>query len=149
MNKSGAVNYLVPPPQFIWGWEEDYSAVKWRNGNTIAVWPELHALINHLVPYGLPPLGSILMVLMACQGRAEEALSDATNYSGDSTGGNRPSGPSRQLLMRTRSVLERVQALPAELRTGLPARAQLLVRLFEDVQKPHATCERSERPSAN
>ena len=58
MNKSGAVNYLVPPSGFIWAWEEDYSAVKWRNGNTIAVWPELHALINHLVPYGLPPLGS-------------------------------------------------------------------------------------------
>ncbi len=134
MSSSAAVNYLVPPPQFIWGWEEDFSAVRWQEGNTITVWPELHALINHLVPYGLPPLGSILMLLMACQGRAEEALDSAVYYSSQTTGGTEPSGPSRRLLKQTQNLLERVQDLPEELRTGLPARAHLLVRLFEDVQ---------------
>jgi len=133
MNKSSAVNYIIPPPSYLWRWDDDHSSIQWTGDATVCVWEELHALLHFLAPQGLPPAGSMLMVLMACRQKAAVVFHDAMRFSGAVTGGDEPSATSRRLLLRLKEVLEQVQALPAELRTGLSARAHLLRTLFEGV----------------
>ncbi len=131
MNKTAAVNYFIPPGGYLWRWADDGSAIEWLD-DTVCLWMELHALLNYLAPHGLPPLGSIVMLLMACQQKAAVAYDNARR---SSSGAHHEATPtSRRLLMRLQKVLDHVQDLPAELRTGLSARAHLLRTLFDGVQ---------------
>ncbi len=152
MNKRAAVNYIIPPPPervptgadgiehpahetrpYLWRWDDDFSSIVWTGDTTVCVWEELHALLHYLAPHGLPPVGSILMVLMACQQKAAIVSRDAKDQSSSTLRIDEPVAPYRRLLPRLKEVLGHVQALPADLRTGLSARAHLLRTLFEDV----------------
>lgn len=133
MNKTSAINYIIPRQPYLWRWADGYSAVEWDDDTTVCLWMELQAFLNYLAPSGLPPVGSILLVLMACHQKATVAYETATMFSGSISGGDTPSTPSKKLLSRLKKVLESVQALPEDLRTGLSARAHLLKTLFEDV----------------
>lgn len=123
------VNYLIPPPDYLWKWAGDGSAAEWRDGSTVGLWMELHALLHYLGPQGLPPLGSVLMVLMACRQSAGAALEAARELA--ASGVDSDAFSPLSLLKPLRTVLEAVTALPEDLRSGLPARAHLLSNLFE------------------
>ncbi|MDB6070415.1 MAG: hypothetical protein JWL81_1586 [Verrucomicrobiales bacterium] len=130
-----SISYLVPPPGYLWHWAADGSAVEWEDGTTVCLWMELHALLNHLAPHGLPPLGSILLVLMAAGKKQTTALVSAREAASRLTGSDAASRTSGSLLGRVENVLASIAALPPDLTTGLPARAHLLRSLFEGV--PH------------
>ena len=139
-----AVSYFVPPPGYLWRWAGDSAAVEWEDGATVCLWMELHALLHHLAPQGLPPLGSILLVLMACGRRHTAALTSARQCAARTSGGDQPSAASKGLLRRLGNVLESIAALPEDLRTGLPARAHLLTQIFEGIParpSPEASAE--------
>ncbi len=139
-----AVSYFVPPPGYLWRWAADGAAVEWEDGATVCLWMELHALLHHLAPQGLPPLGSILLVLMACGRRHTAALTSAQQFAGRASGGEQASAASKALRRRLGNVLESIAALPEDLRTGLPARAHLLTELFEGIPgrpSPEASAE--------
>ncbi len=133
MMSAGSVNYFGPPRHYLWQWSEDGSAVEWEDGTTICLWMELHALLNHMAPQGLPPLGSILLVLMACGKRQTTALTSAREFAARATAGDQASAGSRRLLVSAGNVLESIAALPEVLRSGLSARAHLLTLVFERV----------------
>lgn len=139
-----AINYLIPPPGYLWHWSDDGSAVEGADDTTLGWWVELHALLTFLSPDGLPPFGSILLVLTACSRRQTAALTaikelmDRCQTSGKGQAGG------KTLLNRVANVLESIAALPEDLRTGLPARAHLLSRLFEGTahrQSPEASAD--------
>ena len=132
MTPRQAAEWFTPPRDYLWHWADDGSAAEWRGDATIAVWEELHALLVHLAPTGLPPLGSILTILMACAGKGPVVLADAAALSARLADGDTPAAI-RRLLIRIRSVTEAVGALPAERRSGLAARAFLLRTLFASV----------------
>lgn len=130
-----SISYLVPPPGYLWHWAADGSAVEWEDGSTVCLWMELHALLNHLAPRGLPPLGSIILVLMAAGKKQTTALISAREAASRLTGSDTASRTSSSLLDRVGNVLETIATLPPDLTTGLSARAHLLRSLFEGV--PH------------
>ncbi|MES2709499.1 MAG: hypothetical protein V4726_23080 [Verrucomicrobiota bacterium] len=133
MEPHAAINYLIPPPRYLWRWAEDGSAVEWEDGTTLCLWMELHALLHYLAPQGLPPLGSILLVLMACRKSAAAALESAQEFAAAATGGDKTPASALSLLRRLKAVLKVVENLPEDLRGGLPARAHLLTNLFEGI----------------
>ncbi|MDB6135796.1 MAG: hypothetical protein JWM59_4039 [Verrucomicrobiales bacterium] len=128
MEPLAAIDYLIPPASYLWRWAPDGSAVEWQDGTTVGLWVELHALLHYLQPQGLPPLGSILLVLMACRQSASVAGNSAREFASASAG-DTPA----HLLRRLETVLEAVRDLPEDLRSGLPARAHLLSSLFERI----------------
>ena len=134
MNARQAASWLTPPPDYLWHWADDGSAAEWQGDATIALREELVALLGHLAPIGLPPLGSILAILMACSGKGPVVLSDAASLAARLGDGETPSAI-RRLLIRVRRVTEAIGALPAAHRSGLAARSFLLRTLFEPV--PH------------
>lgn len=62
-----AINYFSSPKLHFWRWAEAGGVIESRNGSTICYRAELMEILKDLAPHGLPPLGSILLVLQACQ----------------------------------------------------------------------------------
>ena len=67
MNKSTyeCLDYLIPPKNYFWRWEEDGEVAVWKDGSTLAYRAEIEAVIKHIAPYGLPSLGALLIALAA------------------------------------------------------------------------------------
>ena len=142
MNKSAAVNYFIPPQDYLWRWADEGSAVEWRAvpdwgvDSTVCLWMELHALLNHLAPIGLPPLGSVIMVIMACKGEGVDAWGSAMRLIEQLGEDGDPSVlPAKRrelglLSAKARNLLLGISQLPDDLRSGLSARAHLLSSVF-------------------
>lgn len=63
-----SINYAWPPEGHFWKWSAGRDAIEWADGTTLALWPEIHAILAHLgEDEGLPPLGSLLLMLAACR----------------------------------------------------------------------------------
>ncbi len=74
MTSYRTINYAVPPEGHFWKWSEGYDAIEWADGTTLALWPEVHAILDFLGnESGLPPLGSLLLVLAACRDETDTA----------------------------------------------------------------------------
>lgn len=142
MNKTAAVNYFIPPKGYLWRWADDGSAVEWNavpgwiEDSTVCLWMELHALLTHVAPHGLPPLGSIVMVIMACKGEGGDAWGSAMRLMerlGEAGGPLIFPDKKRALgllSVKARNLLLGISQLPEDLRTGLSARAHLLRCVF-------------------
>ena len=63
-----AKQYLLEPSGGFWKWTTQGDAIQWFDGATIAFLPELTAVLKHLASdqaRGLPPLGSVLLLIAA------------------------------------------------------------------------------------
>lgn len=125
------INYGSPPAGHFWQWSADHDAVEWYDGQTLAMWGELHGLLNFLgEDGGLPPLGAILLLLAACRDEwlglcipLHEKVMRILN-AGDSD-----SVPPeiKDTLVRGLKV---VNDLPKDLRSSLAAKCLLISSLF-------------------
>ena len=61
------IQYLTPEGPSFWGWET--GLVVFDSGETLTFREELHAVIEHLQPYGLPPIEGLLLFLAATRDR--------------------------------------------------------------------------------
>lgn len=61
------LNYAKPPGGHYWRWSEGRDAIEWDDGETLALWQEVLTVLNSLKPIGLPPLGSVLILIAACR----------------------------------------------------------------------------------
>jgi len=62
------INYAFPPKGHFWKWSAEYDAIEWADGSTLALWPEVHTILDYLGENGgIPPLGSLLLILAACR----------------------------------------------------------------------------------
>ena len=62
-------NYFAPPSQPYWRWEEGGHVLTWKDGLTICYRDEVAAILARLAPSGLPPLGSVLLLMAAWRER--------------------------------------------------------------------------------
>ena len=66
-------DYLRPPHDSFWAWEEGGEAACFSDGVTIAFRAELQHVLDRHLPRGLPPLGAVLLLLAAMREREGEA----------------------------------------------------------------------------
>jgi hypothetical protein len=65
-------SYFSPPTKSYWRWQERGNVAVWDDGRTIAFREELEIVLARLATNGLPPLGSVLLLLAACRDNWEE-----------------------------------------------------------------------------
>ena len=63
--QSIAAAYLAPSVDAFWRWTADGEAMTWVDGKTIAFRQEVEAVLRRLAPGGLPPFGSVALLLAA------------------------------------------------------------------------------------
>jgi len=65
-------SYFAPPARSYWRWTDGGRVATWKDELTIAFREELEFVLGRLAPSGLPPLGSLLLLLAACRDNWEE-----------------------------------------------------------------------------
>ncbi len=117
--------YLTPPGAGTWNWSEDGEAIVWfHDDQTIAFRSELEAVLRRHLSKGLPPLGSVLLLIAAC----------------------RDSWSNVPTLLKTKStftvlaseeirLLDRIHNIPWELRSGISAKVELSAMIFETTSR--------------
>ncbi len=132
MLSARTINYAVPPEGHFWKWSADYEAIEWADGRTLAMWPEVHAVLDHLdSESGVPPLGSVLLLLAAC--RDEWVEQRPFNHIVIRPILDVPQGDA--ILPEVAEVLitglDVIHGLPKEFRSSLSAKCHLVSALFE------------------
>ncbi len=131
-----AGHYLIPPPDYFWSWEPGEGVAVLVSGRTLAFGSELLPLLEPLASdLGLPPLGSVLLVLAAARSpdsveESKEVLDGFARMLGKD-GDQMPYTLSRFFGPAMR-VLEMVARLPADLRESQSARLRVLNAVFAD-----------------
>jgi hypothetical protein len=124
-----AFDYFKATNNYFWHWAEALEVAEWSDDSTICYREELRSILNGLLEqaHGLPPLGSILLLLAGCNGWSatqEELLAQVRQGYGEFL-------DDTLLTVRqenTIAFLRQVAALRPELRTGAPKKL-----LFQEV----------------
>ncbi len=112
-------NYFRASKHYFWCWTEDGDIIEWQNGDTLCYRDDLSNLLSASITEGLPPLGTVLLLLGACQERplraAEKSMEDCINKMAMEE-------QMRETLlgfnMQAFEFLEIIQSLPQALRKG-------------------------------
>jgi hypothetical protein len=134
-----AIHYLRAPANGLWRWAEDGEVLVWRDGSTLAFRQEIQEIIEWLSPNGLPPFGSLVILLAACRGKIP-AVEDIVTESKAAL--PMDMGKDAAVLLAARQQLKiqlghalgqlrRINQLPAELNSGIRARCLLAEAVFE------------------
>lgn len=121
----------------------DNQEISWADGRTIAFLPEIVTVLNRLAPEGLPPFGAVLLLIAACRenwgdppsrrgllaGLLDNAACDAASI--NLTASKPESGKSSPLLNEVWDGLDKVHALPCDLRYSPAAKADLAAAVFD------------------
>jgi len=146
LERQRAVQYLRAEPDSAWRWAEDGQVVVWHDGATITFKAEIQLLLEGLAPHGLPPFGAVVLVLAACREKlpappqtATATKSSQLNFNLDQSAAavviEALRGRAQSQFAERLEQLKKIPALPAELRSGPQARANLLQAIFENVRK--------------
>jgi hypothetical protein len=73
-----AIHYFGAPINYFWVWAEKGEIIEWQDGATICFREELMAVLKSMAEQGLAPLGSLLLILAACQDSWKEVSADKT-----------------------------------------------------------------------
>jgi hypothetical protein len=124
-------NYAIPPDGHFWSWSAGHEAVEWADGRTLALWPEVHAVLEFLgSDDGLPPLGAVLLLLSACR---EEWISQRPdNHAAVRKAMGIPAGDAipPEIAEVLITGLDAIHDLPKDLRASLSAKCHLVSMLF-------------------
>lgn len=125
-----AADYFSPPAHHFWRWADNGETAEWKNGETICYTADLLNVLRGLEDIGLPPLGTVLILLAACQAKEDDSNLEAyiqkmaeviqTQY-----------GRAFRVNPMARTMLELIKTLPADLRTG-PARIHLIREVLDN-----------------
>jgi hypothetical protein len=122
-------------------WEDNGNVMVWDNGLTIAFRAEIAAVMQRLAPECLPPLNAIAVLLSACRenwGDARQVLSQLSFADAKREFSRRhaeePSWKTGAIEWFVRE-LNRVHALPLDLRSDLGARCELAAMIFENCSR--------------
>lgn len=127
-----ALEYLSPPENAFWRWQENGEVIEWVDGTTITFRLELLPLLHSMAPRGLPhSLGAVLLVLAATRDTWRESSLGPGILAGILTNCGKPDFAS-VILTQVLAKLNRVNQLEAELRTSLEAKVVLCETIFAD-----------------
>ena len=123
-------HYATPPASYFWKWSGDGSAIEWPDGQTLAFSQEILTILTSLAEQGgIPPLGSLLLIHAASSGQLDHFRKTSQqlieNHPDEFT-----SPESQTLIAAVTHSLEVITELPADLRSGTRAKAQLCHTLF-------------------
>lgn len=129
-----AVRYFSTPQGYFWRWAEGQDVVEWADGTTISYRSELAEVLEELADAHLPSLGSVLLVLAACNPGWKSSggpviLMGLVRTVTAGSDGVESAPEMKRYLRHTLQLLTLVSQLPAELRTG-PRKRHLLRELF-------------------
>jgi hypothetical protein len=133
MLSTSASHYLVPPPEYFWRWDVEDHAAAWDDGSTLAFARELIPLLGELsVDIGLPPLGSILLILHGAKhpDQFEQKWMILDRFARSLGINDTPPMGVARLQETSRRGLLLVGQLPDDLRNTQSARLLLLRTLF-------------------
>ena len=68
-------NYFIAKSNYFWRWAENGTVIEWVDGDTICYREDLVMILKGLSHIGLPPFGSLLLAIAACQNNWKD-LSD-------------------------------------------------------------------------
>lgn len=112
-------SFFSASQHYFWRWAEQGNIVEWQNGDTLCYRDDLSQLLFNVADVGLPPLGTVLLLLGACQDRS---LDIAENSFKDCINKTAMDEPMRETLIGFKTTafefLEIVQSLPLSLRKG-------------------------------
>lgn len=124
--------YFTPPEPYFWRWQDAGQVVGWTDNRTIAFRDEIVQILERLVPEGLPPLGSLLLLLAACRANWL-ALPARRGMLAGILRQDRPAMPPADLALLT-EVCDRLDALhastPEPVRASMALRAELCEAVF-------------------
>lgn len=134
MLSRNASHYLIPPPGYFWRWDVEEHAVVWSDGTTMAFARELVPLLKEIAgDIGLPPLGSMLLVL--CLAKQPEVTLEKWHLLDQFARSLGVDGVAPSTVVRLQLPVQRGLAmlarLPEDLLKGQSARLHLLRTLFE------------------
>ena len=127
---SDARDYLLPSDNAFWRWEGGDTIV-WSHGKTITFREELKAILEALTNMGAPPLGATLLLLAATRDNWREWDTESVTLQ-EVLDALPDSDHARSVLERVLHGLDRVHALPPDLRSTLASRVLLMEMVFED-----------------
>ena len=118
-------------------WDDDGKVLAWDNGLTIAFREEIAAVMKRLAPSILPPFNAIAVLLSACRNNWADARWYLTLLCEEQSQIHhnfrfQPVGWNRDMARWLRLELDRVNALPEDLRGNLSSRCELVAMVFEE-----------------
>lgn len=127
--------YLSPSHDSFWQWQDRGEVLTWPDGKTIAFREEIRYVLSRHAERGLPPFGAVVLLLGALRDDWEVHCQQVINFPAWSA----------QLsvtLGKLMGQLDRVAALPPDLRHSLEAKAVLAEMVFEEC-KPRLPVDES------
>lgn len=114
---AAAATWLMPREGAPWQWDENCEAVVWEDGTTIVFREELAQILERFASQGLPRSGALMLLLAACRGKVPET-------------------PDRNV-----DALHCLTSYPAALKSGVPARAALVMHMLPERDRSAASVE--------
>lgn len=129
---SATTGHMIPYYQnhagSFWRWTEGGTILEWTDGRTICYSRDLANVQQELLPYGWPPMGSLLLLMSACGDHFNwEATARLLQHTYRSLHFSPPSGEANVLSVL--NLLKNIARLPAGLRSG-QARVHLIRELI-------------------
>lgn len=125
-----AIDYFVSSPYYFWRWSENGEAVEWKDGETICYTDDLLNILRGLTDIGLPPLGTVLLLLAACQHR-EDKINLEAHVRRLAEVSHTQFGRTFRIYPLARTMLRQIGEVPADLRTGA-ARIHLIREILDN-----------------
>ncbi|MDB6079604.1 MAG: hypothetical protein JWO82_3351 [Akkermansiaceae bacterium] len=133
------INYASPPPGCFWKWSAGYEAIEWQDGSTLALWPEVHTVLESFgTSTGLPRFGSLLLLMAACRddwpATAGRLWTTFAATLGSDPAASQPRGPdlaANGAIDSLFDLIDGVHRLPRELRSSMAAISHLASVVFE------------------
>ena len=127
---NAAMRYLSSPAGSFWKWDDKGEVVVWTDGSTIAFREELAAILGRLEPQGLPQIDAVMLLVAATRGYWSErsrSLMDQLAGRTRARDSEIPSNVATSLF----EGLNRIHALPGELKHSLESKCALALIVFE------------------
>lgn len=118
------LHYFRSHKDYFWQWEEGGEVIAIPGGSTICYREQLVSILSNLTHFGLPSLGSVLLVLAALNPAPEEIFAVL-----DRTGKEQPA-----MVERTIHLLKLIASLPEDYKKGV-RKAELLRALFRGAHR--------------
>jgi hypothetical protein len=130
-----SIHYLVPPSTYFWHWDSADHAAVWSDGTTLAFAREVLPLLRELAhDAGLPPLGSLLLVIAAAKHPSQitEKWELLDRYARSLGVNDQAPGTVERLQRQVLDGLRLIAQLPTDLLQTQAARLNLLQTLFSE-----------------
>jgi hypothetical protein len=121
---TATVTYFQSPQHYFWRWAERGEVIEWQNGSTICYREELMTVLQGLATQGMPPIGTLLLTLTACQDNWKESSGGvevlrglAREMQGSSVSPH--TEDLEYLIPLVVKLMDVIQVLPRELRSGV------------------------------